>query len=157
MSAGAHTPLMRNPLRYLIAAACLLASTCAFCAEETKAAATPSPDDAKAAALAWLKLIDGEKYEDSWKEAASAFQARVTALVWSEKLSQVRRPLGRVDTREFKDAKFTQDLPRAPKGEYWIIQFATSFEGTKTIETVTPMLDKDGKWRVSGYFIKPAE
>lgn len=22
------------------------------------------------------------------------------------------------------------------------------------IETVTPMMDKDGKWRVSGYYIK---
>jgi hypothetical protein len=36
-----------------------------------------------------------------------------------------------------------------------VIQFDTSFKNKKSaIETVTAMLDKDGKWRVSGYFIK---
>jgi len=25
---------------------------------------------------------------------------------------------------------------------------------TSTVETITPMLDKDGQWRVSGYYIK---
>jgi hypothetical protein len=38
---------------------------------------------------------------------------------------------------------------------YMVIQFATLFENKKTaIETVTPMLDNDVEWRVSGYFIK---
>jgi hypothetical protein len=150
-----HTPHMKNPLRYLLAAACLIAGMRAFAADEAKA--EPSPDEAKAAALAWLKLVDEEKYEDSWKEAASFFQTRITAAVWAEKMSAGRRPLGKPDSREFKEAKFTHELPRAPKGDYWVIQFATSFEGTLTVETLTPMLDKDGKWRVSGYFIKPAQ
>jgi hypothetical protein len=36
-----------------------------------------------------------------------------------------------------------------------VIQFATSFENKKTaVETVTPMRDGDGAWRVSGYFIR---
>jgi hypothetical protein len=49
----------------------------------------------------------------------------------------------------------SQSLPGAPDGEYVVIQFATSFENKKSaIETVTPMLDSDGEWRVSGYFIK---
>ncbi|MEJ2473814.1 MAG: DUF4019 domain-containing protein [Desulfobacterales bacterium] len=25
---------------------------------------------------------------------------------------------------------------------------------TAAVETITPMLDKDGQWRVSGYYIK---
>jgi len=45
--------------------------------------------------------------------------------------------------------------PLPPDGEYVVIQFKTSFENKKAaIETITPMLDKDGKWKVSGYFIK---
>jgi hypothetical protein len=48
-----------------------------------------------------------------------------------------------------------QSLPGAPDGEYVVIQFKTAFENKKfAIETVTPMLDGDGKWRVSGYFIR---
>jgi hypothetical protein len=36
-----------------------------------------------------------------------------------------------------------------------VIQFNTRFENkAAAIETVTPMHEKDGSWRVSGYFIK---
>jgi len=35
------------------------------------------------------------------------------------------------------------------------MQFDTSFANKKAaIETVTPMLDTDGTWRVAGYYIK---
>jgi hypothetical protein len=35
-----------------------------------------------------------------------------------------------------------------------VLKFDTSFANKKVaVETVTPMLDKDGKWRVSGYFV----
>jgi phosphoglycolate phosphatase len=34
-------------------------------------------------------------------------------------------------------------------------ELVTAFQNKKSaIETVMPMLDSDGKWRVSGYFIK---
>ncbi len=46
-------------------------------------------------------------------------------------------------------------MPGAPDGEYVVIQYDSSFEHKQAaVETVTPMLDKDGKWRVSGYYIK---
>jgi len=48
------------------------------------------------------------------------------------------------------------DLPNAPKGKYVVIQFKTSYRNKKdAIETVTPMKERDGGWKVSGYFIKP--
>jgi hypothetical protein len=38
------------------------------------------------------------------------------------------------------------------------MQYRTTFAaGGDTIETITPMLDKDGQWKVSGYYIKPVE
>jgi len=46
-------------------------------------------------------------------------------------------------------------VPGAPDGEYVVIRFSTSFEKKQSaIESITPMLDSDGVWRVSGYFIK---
>ena len=52
----------------------------------------------------------------------------------------------------------TTKLPGAPDGEYVVIQYKSAFANQPTaIETIVPMLDKDGKWHVSGYFIKPAE
>jgi hypothetical protein len=40
-------------------------------------------------------------------------------------------------------------------GEYVVIQFDTQFENkAAAVETIAPMHEKDGSWRVSGYFIK---
>jgi len=46
-------------------------------------------------------------------------------------------------------------LPGAPDGQYVLIQFNASFEQkAHAVETVTPMLERDGTWKVSGYFIR---
>ena len=67
----------------------------------------------------------------------------------------VRKPLGRVLSRKLKTATFETSIPAAPDGQYVVIQYDTSFENKKAaVETVTPMLDDDGKWRVSGYYIQ---
>lgn len=52
-------------------------------------------------------------------------------------------------------ANFTRSLPKAPEGEYVIIQYDTQFEkGDSSSETVVTMREKDGSWRVAGYFFK---
>jgi hypothetical protein len=46
-------------------------------------------------------------------------------------------------------------LSGAPDGEYVVIEYETSFEKKRNgIETITPMKDADGEWRVAGYFLK---
>jgi ribosomal protein S17E len=110
---------------------------------------------ALSSAETWLSLIDEGKYADSWNEAAGYFKGAVKQKQWQEMLKAVRKPLGKVISREVKSKSYHTSLPGAPDGEYVVIQFETSFENKKSaIETVTPMKDKDGKWRVSGYFIK---
>src|SRR3990172_8443962 len=45
--------------------------------------------------------------------------------------------------------------PGAPDGQYVVIQYETSFERkSSAIETITPIREKDGKWRVAGYYIR---
>ena len=57
-------------------------------------------------------------------------------------------------TRKLKSKMYSKTLPGVPDGEYVVIMFDTQFENKKSaVETVTPMLDKDGKWRVAGYLI----
>lgn len=106
-------------------------------------------------AEAWLALTDSGKYAQSWQEAATAFKAAVTQEQWVKMVAPVRNPLGKVLSRTLKSATYTKEIPNAPVGEYVVIQYNTNFENKKdSVETVTPMLDKDGKWRVSGYYIK---
>jgi len=104
---------------------------------------------------AWLALVDSGKYADSWQEASQIFKAAVTREQWQGALRGSRDPLGKMLSRKLKSAAYTKTVPGAPDGEYVVIQYESSFEHKQSaVETVTPMLDKDGKWRVSGYYIK---
>ncbi|MDJ0589504.1 MAG: DUF4019 domain-containing protein [Pleurocapsa sp. MO_226.B13] len=70
-------------------------------------------------------------------------------------MQSVRNPLGQTVSRSLKSKQYHTSLPGVPDGEYVVIQFNTSFEHKKSaVETVTPMKDPDGKWRVCGYYIK---
>jgi len=116
------------------------------------------PEDlAQKSAEAWLVLTDSGKYAESWDEAAQLFKSAVTKDKWLGALKSVRVPLGKLQSRKLLSATYTKNLPGAPDGEYVVITYDTSFENMPAaVETITPMLDKDGKWRVSGYYIKPA-
>ncbi len=126
----------------------LTSGICAAQAQEKENAAV-------AAAKQWLALVDEGEYGESWTRAAGYFKNAVTQEKWEQSLSGARKPLGKLISREVKDKMYETALPGAPDGEYVIIHFQTSFDNKKSAtETVTPMLEKDGQWRVSGYFIK---
>jgi hypothetical protein len=110
---------------------------------------------AVAAAEEWLTMVDHGKYVESWKEAAQYFKNSVKQEQWEQSLQAVRNPLGKLISRKVKSKTYMTSLPGAPDGEYVVIQFNSSFENKKSaIETVTPMMDKDAKWRVSGYYMR---
>ena len=116
-------------------------------AEKEKAAVT--------AAQKWLTLIDAGKYSESWQESAEYFRNAVKQDQWEQMLQSVRMPLGRVISRKLKTKVYKTSLPGAPDGQYVVIQFEASFQNKKSaIETVTPIFDKDARWRASGYYIK---
>lgn len=110
---------------------------------------------AVAAAEQWLSWVDTGTYDKSWKEASEYFKNAVSQDVWEQSLQGVRGPLGKLISRNINRTLYKTSLPGAPDGEYVIIQFETSFTNKKSaIETVTQMLETDGRWRVSGYYIK---
>ena len=110
---------------------------------------------AQSSADAWLLVVDAGKYAQSWDETAQSFKAVVTNEQWLSLLDANRAPQGKVLSRKLKSATYSKNPPNAPEGEYVTIQYDTNFEHKQSaVETVVPNLDKDGKWRVSGYFIK---
>jgi hypothetical protein len=114
------------------------------------------PEDvAQRAAESWLKLVDDGQYGASWEQAAKMFKGAVTKEQWMQAGRGAREPLGKLVTRKLKSRQYTEKLPGAPDGKYVVIQFDTVFAGkSSAVETVTPMLDPDGIWRVSGYYVK---
>ncbi len=123
-------------------------------------AAVPKTDEAKAtsaakeAVTAWLKLADSNQLEKTWDEAGAVFKAAISRADWAKQLGSVRGALGKLKARELKSATFTRTLPGAPEGEYVVTQWDTKFENKAGIETITTSHEKDGAWRVVGYFIK---
>ena len=107
------------------------------------------------AAQKWLSVVDEGKYSESWNEASEYFKNAIKKERWEQSLRAVRTPLGNLLSRVLQSQTYKTSLPGAPDGQYVVIRFQTSFENKKVaIETVTPMLDKDGNCRVSGYYIK---
>lgn len=140
---------MKTMVAWVVMAASLLAAGGASARSDADKAA------AQEAATAWVAMTDAAKYADSWDKGGAIMQAVVTKPQWEQALASVRTPLGAVKSRTLKSAEYTTTLPNSPEGEYVVIQYATSFENKADMtETIIPMKDKDGTWRVAGYFIK---
>jgi hypothetical protein len=141
--------MMIRKIAWLVVIGMIFSSTAAM-APDSKMLAS-----ALAAANKWLALVDSEKYAESWKEAADIFRDTVQPQLWVESMKALRGPMGKMISRKVETEVFKTVLPGAPKGQYVVIEFKTSFKNLKVaVETVTPALGKDGVWRVSGYFIR---
>lgn len=147
--AAAITQVGRILATAAVAAALVLCTTAIAQAQE-------KPEQlAQKSAEAWLALVDAGKYGESWNEAAQPFKAAISKDKWQGMLHGTRDPLGRTLSRKLKGATYTKNLPGAPDGDYVVIQYDSSFEHKQSaVETITPALEKDGAWRVSGYYIK---
>jgi hypothetical protein len=112
-------------------------------------------DAAVASSQEWLSLVDKGKYAESWDEASGYLKNVLPKQKWVESLQAYRKPLGKLVSRKLISKQYATALPGMPDGEYVVIEYETSFENKKSaIETITPMLDKDGAWRVSGYYFR---
>jgi hypothetical protein len=145
--------IMKKVLWVLAAAGALLLAVAALRADEASDKAAEKA--AEQAARVWLGSLDAGDYAESWKQASSLFQSKVTEEQWKTAARNARGPYGKVLSRKVKSAQFERTLPYAPDGEYVVIQYETSFENKKdAVETVTPMKEKDGAWKVSGYYVR---
>jgi len=141
-------------MRNIVIAIGVLGLIAAGCSKKEKTGGAGA-DDGIAASDAWLAVVDAERYDDSWEQACTLFRGAVSKDQWVRQAAGVRGPLGPVLSREVASAEYTTKLPGAPDGEYVVIQYRTKFQNKAgAIETVTPMRDQDGVYRVSGYYIR---
>ena len=103
-------------------------------------------------AAQWLALVDEGNISASWDQSAKLLKSSMQQEQWT-KMLQARLALGRLESRKLMFAKYAKaSVPGAPNGEFFVIQYDSSFEHKKSIlEMVTPILEEDGQWRVAGY------
>ena len=108
----------------------------------------------------WLAIVDSGEYAESWEKAADSFQCAISKEEWMTRLEKVRRPLGKVISRQLRSITFSRrlrSLENAPIGTRFEQKFNTSFDGlSAAVETSTFSKQPDGSWRITGYLIRPA-
>jgi Protein of unknown function (DUF4019) len=144
---------MKNPFLLIVILFCFYVSSQAQINESKSS--KENIDGAIESSIEWLKNVDSSNYNMSWETSSELFKKAVTKDNWVKTLMGLRPSLGKVISREIKTKKYETSLPGAPDGEYVVIVYSTIFENKEnSFETVTPMKDIDGEWRVSGYYIK---
>jgi hypothetical protein len=116
-------------------------------------------ETAKQVAQEWLALYDDGKYEQTWAEASSFFKSKVSEEQWVTRIEQGKRQYPVLDSlrsRSLAAARYTTSLPKAPDGEYVVVQYRATYADEQWAETVTLKKDPDG-WRVAGHFLQPAD
>jgi hypothetical protein len=148
-----------NRFTPLVLCACLLLGSLLGVAAATPALAQGNPNAAaQQATEQWLALVDAGKYGESWDEAAAMLKDGISRKDWVANLKSKREHFGKVVSRKLLRADPLKNVPGLPPGQFVGLQYRTSFEKLlAAAEVVVPVLDKDGKWRVSEYVVQPAQ
>jgi len=121
-----------------------------------------APDLAQKAAIAaaveastrWLALMDAGQAGAAWDASAPLLQKAVGRDAWLDVGKNVRAPLGAAASRKPVAAAYTRGVAGAPPGEYAVIRYQTSFATRAGFETVVPMRQPDGSWKVATYKVQ---
>lgn len=104
--------------------------------------------DSADASLAWLNIIDQEKYDEAWEKGALTLKLRLPVKSWTSILDASRKPLGKVVNRKVVDQRTSKNPPGLPAGDYMVMIYSTDFTAKKgATELATLVLESDGKWR----------
>lgn len=142
----------------LVGAWLIAGAACAASAQSM----SPPQREALSAAERWLERVDAGRYADAWAMASEPFKATVGKQQWSDGVRKLRKDYGRVVTRKGDRMAFVGAAPNpddpsslGKPGLQIAIIFETKFAGNKLAsEQTTLVLEPDGLWRVSGYYIK---
>ena len=110
---------------------------------------------ATSASESWLAIVDSAGWHASYTEASQLFKSAVAPDVWIQQIRAARTPFGPFVSRTLTGSHYATSLPGAPDGEYVVLTYSAKYtKKAYAIETVTPMKDTDGAWRVSGYYVR---
>jgi DNA-binding CsgD family transcriptional regulator len=118
------------------------------------ASSSTSDQASTASAEAWAKLLDGQRWAESWASSGGVFRSKVTQADWTATVQPLRQKLGTVSSRSLKSISSATSLPGVPDGEYKIVQFATVFANKPDAVEAVVLAHENSGWKVIGYFIR---
>lgn len=106
--------------------------------------------------------MDAENYAQSWEQASPALKSKITKHQWVDKARQAHDHLGKLESRGTPTVRyFRKNPPNWTPGEYEPVVAAQVLYDSKFAdlssakEICALILEKNGQWRVAGYFVRP--
>ncbi len=119
-----------------------------------------SPDQIKQlklsseAAQTWLNGLDSGQFGSDWDNSSTIFQSTLPKAQWVSMMDQLRKPMGRMISRDMIDQRIAADPKGLPAGDYMVLIYNTTFSNKPSaIELVTLRLE-NGQWKVLTYQVK---
>ncbi len=113
-------------------------------------------EQASAAAVVFLDLLDKGNFEEAWRQSTSYMRNDIPLETWLAQLNQVRSQVGALRERTQSDVKYTKEqIEGIPEGEYLSFFYNSRFDNHGSArERVTLYHESATSWRVAGYFIE---
>jgi len=116
-------------------------------------AAPTGEQQALASATSFLKLVDTRQYSKAYLSFSKLTQKAATPDAFVNNMKSVQDQIGDPTSRKVLAKNFVHEVPGAPRGDYWIIDYDTNFSKKgPSVERVTAVLE--GKsWKIGGYLL----
>jgi Protein of unknown function (DUF4019) len=139
----------------IFALACAMSTLLAGCASQSASRAEKRADenDARAAALRWLQLLDQGDYAEAFEFKAQDFRMSQTQSHFVRLMQARRAPFGKTIERSFIGARHIEKFVGAPEGNYESNLFKTNFERKKPTAERVILIKQEVGWRVIDYKI----
>jgi hypothetical protein len=112
-----------------------------------------SENEARAAALHWLRLLDTGDYEEAFEFEAQDFRMFRTQSQFVRLMQARRAPFGNALSRNFIGAAHVEKFVGAPEGNYESVLFKTAFEHKNPTAERVILIKQPIGWRVIDYRI----
>ena len=143
---------MRPDLTALTCALSILLSSCAT-HSMSRAEKRADENEARAAALHWLQLLDDGDYEEAFEFEAQDFRMYRTQGQFVRLMQARRAPFGNVLSRNLIGAAHVEKFVGAPEGNYESVLFKTAFAHKNPTAERVILIKQPIGWRVIDYRI----
>lgn len=106
-------------------------------------------ESARAAAEAWLRLVDVGRFAQSAESMSSELKAKYPGAKWEAVLRPFISKVGKLKTRRFKGADYAD-----PEAGTVTVDFDSSFAKAEAASETVTLKPEAGGWRVAGYTIR---
>lgn len=125
----------------------------AGCASQSRTEKRANENEARAAALHWLQLLDDGDYAEAFEFEAQDFRMYRTQSQFVRLMQARRAPFGKAIDRKFIGAAHVEKFVGAPEGNYESVLFKTNFENKNPTAERIILIKQPVGWRVIDYKI----